>query len=177
MLDVCKPDNTANNNTVALIGCGSSKVDLDEDEKLPAIDLYDSNYFGLKREYGEELCDDIFILSAEHRVLPPNEKIGTYDASLTKRSDSYIGDDKKKQWGIETAQELEAVDSEMPENTVYVMLAGEDYITPLEDSLRAYRVEYPFRIKTIKGIGDQMGWLRSEIDEKQSSNQTEFSDF
>jgi hypothetical protein len=149
-----------------LVGCGKAKVDLDGGETVAAKDLYDSNYFALKREYAETCCDKWRILSAEHGLLSPHEKIETYDASLNPRSDSYIGDYEAGKWAVETSQSLRVFDSFQAIHAEYVVLAGETYVSHIEDELQSGSrdVAFPFRSDDLEGVGDQMQWLRKQID-------------
>lgn len=152
---------------IAFVGCGSSKLELDENQTVAAKDLYDSNYFSLKQEYAEECCDEWKILSAKHGLLDPETEIETYDASLNSRSDSYIGDYEAGIWAVETAQEISLYTSFKIPYTQYVVLAGEDYVghRHIENQLgRLRHVSFPFRSDDLTGIGDQQRWLREEID-------------
>lgn len=150
---------------IALVGCGSSKVDLDDGETIAAKDLYDSNYFRLKREFAETCCDEWVILSAKHGLLSPSEEIEPYDASLTPRSDSYIGDYEAGKWAVRTSRSINVYDSFRAIYAHYVVLAGEDYVTHIEDQLQRLRyVRFPFRSPDLGGIGDQQRWLREQID-------------
>lgn len=160
---------------IALVGCGKSKVDVEKGETVPAKDLYDSNYFGLRREYAETCCDDWRILSAEHRLLSPDEEIEPYDASLNPRSDSYIGDYEAGRWAVRTGMEFQTWASFQAIHAHYVVLAGEDYVGHIEEYLEASarHIEYPFRSDDLGGIGDQMGWLREEIDTWHPPGQTD----
>jgi hypothetical protein len=150
---------------IALVGCGSAKVDVEDGDTVPAKALYDSNYFRLKREYAETCCDKWQILSAKHGLLSPDEEIESYDASLSPRSDSYIGDYEAGKWAVRTSNAISVFDSVQAIHAHYVVLAGEDYVTHIEDELANLRhVEFPFRSDDLGGIGDQMGWLREQID-------------
>jgi hypothetical protein len=151
---------------IALVGCGSAKIDLEDDETVPAKDLYDSNYFALKRELAEECCDKWRILSAKHGLLSPDEEIGTYDASLKPSSESYIGDYQAGKWAVNTSNEIRVFDSFQAVYARYVVLAGEDYVTHIEDELTTGHrtVSFPFRSDDLGGIGDQQRWLRQQID-------------
>lgn len=151
----------------ALVGCGSSKIDLNEGETIAAKGLYDGTYFSLKWEYVEECCDEAKILSAKHGLLDPETEIESYDASLNPRSDSYIGDYEAGVWAVETAQSLSVWSSFHIPYAHYVVLAGEDYVghRHIEEQLgRLRHVSLPFRSDDLKGIGDQQRWLRNEID-------------
>lgn len=163
---------------IALVGCGSAKVDLEQDETTEARDLYSSNYFGLKREYAETCCDQWMILSAEHGLLSPYEEIATYDASLKPSSDSYIGDYEAGKWSVQTSQSLETFKSFQSIHARFIVLAGEDYVKHLESTLGSWsNVEYPFRSDDLGGIGDQMGWLRDEVDTHQPPGQANLENF
>ncbi|MCU4926905.1 hypothetical protein OB905_13100 [Halobacteria archaeon AArc-dxtr1] len=150
---------------IALVGCGKAKVELDPGETIAAKDLYTSNYFQLKREYAEECCNKWRILSAEHGLLQPDEEIEAYDASLKPSSDSYIGDYEAGKWSVQTSQSISLFASFQAIHTHYVVLAGEDYVGHIEEQLQKLRhVAFPFRSDDLGGNGDQMGWLREEID-------------
>lgn len=162
---------------IALVGCGESKVDVEDGETVPARDLYDSNYFQLKREYAETCCDEWRILSAKHRLLSPDEEIESYDASLSPRSDSYIGDYEAGKWAVRTGLEFQTLASFKAIYAEFVILAGEDYVGHIEEYLEANtrRVTYPFRADDLEGIGDQQSWLRSEIDSWHPPGQADIS--
>ncbi|WP_058997768.1 DUF6884 domain-containing protein [Haloarcula sp. CBA1127] len=151
---------------IALVGCGSSKIALDDGETVAAKDLYDSPYFSLKREFAETCCDKWMILSAEHGLISPDEEIGAYDASLKPSSNSYIGDYEAGKWSVNTSNEIRVFDSFQAVYASYVVLAGEDYVRHIEDELASghRRVSFPFRSDDLGGIGDQQGWLREQID-------------
>lgn len=152
---------------IAFVGCGSSKSELDDGETVAAKNLYDSTYFSLKQEYAEECCDEWKILSAKHGLLDPETEIGTYDASLNLRSDSYIGDYEAGVWAVETAQEISTYTSFKIPYAQYVVLAGEDYVghRHIDDALNGLRhVSFPFRQDDLTGIGDQQRWLRKQVD-------------
>ena len=66
---------------VAVVGCGNAKLD----EPAEARELYTSNYFRLKREYGEYFADRLVILSAEHDLIRGWETIEPYDTTADDR--------------------------------------------------------------------------------------------
>jgi len=150
-------------NRFALVGCGSAK----QDTPVPARELYTSTYFALKRQYAVEHADSWRILSAKHGLVAPDEPIGPYDASLSKRSDSYIGDNAVATWGERVRASLETHLSELDPTPTVVVLAGEDYARPLDPLLEQSRfdVEWPFRQDDLEGIGDQMHWLSEQTDD------------
>lgn len=163
---------------IALVGCGKSKIDVDDGEAVPAKDLYDSAYFQLKREYAETCCDKWRILSAKHGLLSPDEEIGPYDATLNPRSDSYIGDYEAGKWAVRTADSIGVFDSVQAIHSHYVVLAGEDYVTHVEDALQRLRhVRFPFRRDDLGGNGDQMAWLREQIDSYHPPGQSDLQHY
>jgi hypothetical protein len=164
---------------IALVGCGSKKLDLEEGETAPAKDLYTSNYFRLKREYVETCCDRWRILSAKHGLLSPDEEIEAYDASLNPRSDSYIGDYEAGKWAVQTAQSFRVYNSFQAAHARYVVLAGENYVVHIEEELkRGHRkMSFPFRQNHLKGIGDQQHWLREEIDSYHPPGQSDLGHY
>jgi len=162
---------------VALIACGKSKLDLDDGETAPAKDLYTSAYFGLKWDFSDVFCDESFILSAKHNLLSPEEQIEYYNASLTKRHDSYIGDEAVEIWGDDTCCELEEYEQQKPENVdiAYVILASGNYVDQINPFLNGKCVIHPFEERDFSGNGDQMGWMKEQIEGHTSKDQAEIS--
>jgi len=147
---------------VALVGCGDAK----RDESFPAKELYSSGYFTLKRQYSEQHCDDWQILSAKYGLLNPEREIDPYDASLSPRSDSYIGDKQAEEWGSRTRDELHEFLTGFTAPGTVVVLAGEDYGSRVESKLEQteWSVEWRFRQEDLRGIGKQMQWLSEQTD-------------
>lgn len=151
---------------IGLIGCGASK----KKGVHKAKDLYTSNYFQLKREYAEKVCDTWYILSAKHGLISPEKEIEAYDRSL-----SDMGSHPTYEWALTVAQDLHTRTDELGRDEYegvhrLVWLAGEDYVQPVEqlvmdDEVDPFvpRSQMPFR-KT-SGIGKQMAWLKEEIEE------------
>lgn len=56
------------------------------------------------------------------------------------------------------------------------MLAGQDYLEPLDGALAHLpnEIEYPF--EDTGGIGEQMGWLKDEIEAAENSTDSEEQD-
>ena len=160
---------------VAFVGCGASKVDVDE--PIPAKDLYDSNYHYLKREYSETTCDAWYIVSAEHGVLSPDEEVEPYDASLNPESDSYIGDYEAGKWSVRVSRSISMRLSFWNATTTAVLLMGSEYREHIQESAFSSirNVERPF--EGTSGIGDQMGWLREEIDTYHPPGQSDIDHF
>lgn len=62
-----------------MVGCGSKKQD--PENPVPAKELYISDYFDKKQDFGEELGVDWLVISALHESLPPETEIEYYDKS------------------------------------------------------------------------------------------------
>jgi hypothetical protein len=151
---------TPGSNRFALVGCGSAK----QDTPAPARELYTSTYFALKRQYAVEHADSWRILSAKHGLVVPDEPIAPYDASLSTRSDSYIGDGAVAHWGEQVRTTLGTQLTECDPTPTVVVLAGEDYARPLDPLLEQSQFDgkWPFRQDNLEGIGDQMHWLSEQ---------------
>ena len=68
---------------VVLVSCVAKKADIPEGSLLPAKELYVSPLFQKAYAYAESLTPDhIFILSAKHGLLEPDELICKYNESL-----------------------------------------------------------------------------------------------
>lgn len=144
----------------AIVGCGSQKLDLSGDKGPVAISrLYTSNYFELKREYAKECCDKYRILSAKYGLVGPGFYVeDDYDLTVTD-----FDDDQLDEWVAGVSSELQRIAEYHPDYTL-VLLAGQDYLDPLEDALSYLpnEIERPF--DDTSGIGEQMGWLKEQIE-------------
>ena len=156
----------------AIVGCGSQKLGLSGDKGPVTISrLYTSNYFGLKRGYGKTCCDEYLILSAKHGLVQPGFYVtDDYDLTVTDLDGSDLS-----QWVSDVSSELRRIAKYHPEDTL-VMLAGQDYLEPLEGALAHLpnEIEYPF--EETGGIGEQMGWLKAQIKAAENSTSSEEQD-
>lgn len=65
--------------TIALIGCAAQKLD----RRAPARELYVSALFQLALQYAEAVLGaEVFILSAQHGLVRPDQELAPYDLSL-----------------------------------------------------------------------------------------------
>lgn len=153
----------------AIVGCGSQKLDLSGDKGPVTISrLYTSNYFELKRKYAKTCCDEYLILSAKHGLVQPGFYVtDDYDLTVTDLDGTGLS-----QWVSDVSSELRRIGKYHPEDTL-VMLAGQDYLEPLEGALSHLpnEIEYPF--EGTGGIGEQMGWLKDQIEIAENSTGTE----
>jgi len=150
----------------AIVGCGSQKLDLSGDKGPVTISrLYTSNYFELKREYAKTCCDHYLILSAKHGLVQPGFYVtDDYDLTITD-----LDGTERSQWVSDVSAELHRIADHHPEDTL-IMLAGQDYLEPLEGPLIELPNEVAYPFEDTDGIGDQMGWLKAEIEAEQSES-------
>lgn len=143
---------------VVLIGCSKQK----RNEKSKAIDLYTSPYFVKRRAYAEKVikADEVFILSAKHKLLAAETMIYPYDLSLNN-----FTRDKRRTWAEEVLVQIKGkiqIDDEI------FILAGKSYyefLAPLLKKEGYYNVTLPLKGKG--GIGLQMKWLNNELEKVQ----------
>lgn len=129
-----------------LVGCGKSK----RDGSLPARRKYDSSYFRKKRRVAEK-CDGWWVLSAKHGAIPPNISIDDYDVT--------IDDVDKDRYHRKVYLKLRANDARWMGDSELIVLAGQKYIEPIEETLAELPapVRYPFA--DTEGIGEQLELL------------------
>lgn len=147
-----------------LVGCGASKRD---SGRWPAKDLYTSTYFEKKREYAETVGEQWAILSAEHGLVAPDEKIRPYETSIDDLDEDEV-DDLAHEVGMELIEWIAWAHSNGTEVEEIVVLAGKTYIDPLRDRETFHAgidpsVVFPLQQRNISGIGDQMSWLNGRV--------------
>lgn len=141
----------------AIVGCGSEKLDLSGDKGPVFISrLYTSNYAELKREYAKTCCDRYYYLSAKFGLVAPDHMVEeSYDLTIDD-----LDDDDLDEWADDVGEKLSWFDGE----TTLVMLAGQDYIEPIEGHLEICPPDVEFPFAETSGIGDQMAWLNDQIE-------------
>lgn len=130
-----------------------------------AQNQYDSGYFGLKKEYAEEVCDGWVLFSEKYGLIAPDQLIGSYDTSLQDMSPA-----EESQWVSEIRDELRrevlGSDGSVQYDQV-VVLASERYVEALQavwDTLKDLGIDVRAPLPEQGGIGYQQGWLRRETD-------------
>ncbi len=123
-------------------------------EPAMAKDLYTNPLFQLNLKYAESLePDDIFILSAEHYLLRPDEVIEPYSAFL-----STMNAAQTKDWAVEVLKRLEET-ADLEADRV-IILAASKYRKHLVEGIN--HAEVPTEGLT---LAQQMEFLREETDE------------
>lgn len=130
---------------VYLVSCVSVKTA----GRRPAAELYQSDWFRKARAYVEATGCRWFILSAEHGLLQPCDRIDPYDTTL-----ATMGADGRRLWGRRVAAQLDAALGHDFTGEI-VFLAGKHYRTPLL-AYAGHRARIPMKGL---GIGQQKSWL------------------
>ncbi len=153
---------------IVLISCAASK----SDKKSKAKDLYKGALFTKSLAYGQQLNPDkIYILSALHHLIELEKEIDPYDVTL-----KYISPKERlkkphlkvltkkeiKEWGEKVIADLKKVAD--IENDVFIVLAGEDYIKPIQSKLN--NIEKPFVIDGKKlRQGERLQFLNNRLND------------
>ena len=146
---------------VALVGCGNQK----RSGTHQARDLYTSTYFAKKRAFAEQLCDAWTICSAKYGLLNPYRRIPSYDVT---DSDIHAGtwlehiqDQLTTQLRNDRVSELWVL-----LGTRYLSLTPETGGPSLRDRLEALPCKVYFPFDETAGIGYQMGWINTCLEQK-----------
>jgi hypothetical protein len=168
------------------VGCSGSKHDVAG--AVPAKDLYRRSYWTCKREYGETIGDEWQIISAEHAVLDPNERIEHYERTPDDLAGVPVDSSERlptgepvttllDQWAyrvyVGITEWISSVSGVDPRDIELEILLGRSYRDPLEergvfDRLRSrgdLSIWFPFQEveQAAGGNGNQMGWMTDEV--------------
>lgn len=143
---------------IVLVSCVAKKADIPEGTLLPAKELYVSPLFQKAYAYAESLNPDrIFILSAKHGLLEPDERICKYNESLYSKNAK-----ERIKWADDVLQSLRDKGIDL-QNDEVTFLAGKVYCKHLigkgkiENNCLAY--------KGLGGIGYILSFLNSKLNE------------
>ena len=152
---------------IVLLACSATKDAHSKVEPMRADKIYQGDLFKKTLEYSDlkyGTGQRKYILSALHHILEPDTKIMYYDA--------YLGNFKArelKEWGKQVIDKLiklrsknDGDDEESLKEDVYIALAGSKYTKPISGKNGIQIMETPLSL--YKGIGYQLGWLKSEIE-------------
>lgn len=131
---------------IVLISCASKK----EKTKTKAKDLYIGTLFKYSLAYAKQLNPDrIYILSAEYGLVDLEQEIEPYDVTLNyispkerekKPGLKVLSKNEIMKWGVKVISDLRTVSDIKTDH--FIILAGNDYIKPLQTELR--NIENPF---------------------------------
>ena len=131
---------------IALIACSKTK----QDHKEAARELYCSDLFRKSVVYAERVADRWFVLSAKYGLVAPEDEIDPYEQTLSETSIA-----ARRAWARRVHDQMAARGILIP-GTVFVWLAGQDYLAELSPLLAGFRQERP-----LKGLrqGEQRSFL------------------
>ena len=134
---------------IILVSCDSKE----QDAPAPARDLDTSSLFHKNLEYANSLEPDaIYILSAKHGLVGPDEKIEPDDVTL-----SEMGMLEQRQWAREVREQLDEVADLHVDH--FVLLAEKTY----RRNLLPYLTNYEIPTKGLP-TNDKLEWLEEQAD-------------
>lgn len=150
---------TVGQRVVALVGCSKKKLD----QVAPARELYRSPLFQKSLAYAEKIASPglVWILSAKHGLVEPNQALEPYDLSL-EQFEPWELDDWAHVVGIHLGDALDlpfVSDATRWPNVRIVLLASSRYApqvpveTPIEQPLKGME------------IGQRLSWLTKAVDQ------------
>jgi cytoplasmic iron level regulating protein YaaA (DUF328/UPF0246 family) len=133
--------------TVVLIACASKKLT----HRAKAADLYQSDLFRKSLAYARKVGTSVFILSAKHGLIRPEDAIDPYDVTLKTMSSAEV-----KAWSDRVFRQL--ANATDVRNDHFIFLAGERYRRDLVPQLSF--VEVP--LEGLR-IGEQLSFLSKRL--------------
>jgi hypothetical protein len=110
---------------LVLVGCVKQKLPV----PAPAKDLYTSPLFRKSRAYAEQAGVPWFVLSAEHGLVTPEQRLAPYDLRLSKTPREY-----RRAWGARVVDRLQQEVGPLTGKTIEVH-AGAAYVEPIRPLL------------------------------------------
>lgn len=133
---------------VGLVSCAQVKLD----SECEAHRLYVSDLFRKALAYALATCDEVFVLSALHGVVPLDQVVAPYDVTLAKMTRA-----ERTRWGCLVARQLDAM---RLAGSAYVALAGDKYVAPLRE--QGFEVVEPLAGLE---VGERKQWLKNNTKE------------
>jgi hypothetical protein len=135
---------------IGLVACAKSKLD----RAAPARELYCSPLFRGSLAYAEQRCERVYIVSAKHGLVRPDEVIAPYDETVKRMAQR-----ERQLWG---ARIVTALLTEHRAGDEYLVLASGDYIAPIVDAWLTGGVGELFLRKPLEGmqIGQRLAFLK-----------------
>lgn len=152
-----EPDR-ASKRVMTVISCGASKrEDLDEDQTVPAKELYTSAAHGCKQKFALH-SDGYYIASAKFGLVSANKELPWYDKTLKEMPDSEVA-----KWATDVAEDLRQVVEAYNYDAV-IIIGGRDYIMPLKPLFHTIPADIltPWQTdEEVTGIGKGMKWCNT----------------
>lgn len=139
--------------TVALVGCGKSKVETG-DVPIEAHKLYTGSLFKAAYGYACLAHDRVLIVSAFHHVMRHDYLVYTYERELSKSPND------RRAWGARCANMLSSCFGVTEKDDVYIY-AGHRYVEALTNALIGYRIHTPLKGMT---LGQRLHWFKKQRD-------------
>lgn len=140
--------------TVALVSCGKSKAS----EPRPARELYTGGLFRASYEWATRHADRVFILSAKHGLVEPEQVIAPYDHKLSEKSKK-----ERQAWGERVVSSL--FGKVRAKKMRIIVLAGQEYADALPLAWEAKRLGRDVSVeKPLKGKsqGERLAFFAQE---------------
>lgn len=135
---------------VGLVGCAKTK----RAEASPARHLYKSPLFAAALAHAERSCDETFVVSAAHGLVPLDETLQPYDRSLRE-----LPKKERLAWGSRVADSVRARFPSLP--LLVLVLSGLEYAQPILSG--AHRYGWGFETPLAKkSIGQRLAWLKAQ---------------
>lgn len=136
---------------VGLVGCAKVK----REHPAKCRDLYRSPLFVASLAHVERTCDESFVVSAAHGLIPLDETVAPYDRTLRD-----LPKKERLAWGNRIAGAIQAHFERLP--LALVVLAGLEYADPIRGAARprGWTFEAPLARLT---IGQRLAWLKAQV--------------
>jgi hypothetical protein len=144
---------------IGLVACAKTKLD----RPAPARELYTSPLFRGSLAYAEQRCDRVFILSAKHGLVSPDEVIAPYDETVKRMAQR-----ERQFWA---ARVLAALQPLLSVDTPILALASGDYLNPIIQAHLATGEGELYLRQPLQGmqIGQRLAFLKQSLATKEAA--------
>lgn len=135
---------------IGLVGCAKTK----REEPSPCRELYRSPLFVACLAHAERTCDETFVISAAHGLIPLDRVVPPYDRTLRE-----LPKKERLAWGSRVADSVRARFPRLPLHVL--VLSGLEYAAPILSGARRYgwTVETPLARLS---IGQRLAWFKAQ---------------
>lgn len=153
--------------TIALIGCAATKIE----RPARARELYVSALFRLALRYAEAVLGaEVFILSAKHGLVLPDQRLAPYDFSLAEMDPwerAWWAHEVENQFAEQLGAELVPRTAGVPGDDEWVLHQPGLRLVLLAGQLYRFMPPFPHRFEeplSGMGIGSRKAWLRAQVE-------------
>lgn len=140
---------------VGIVGCASRKKMV----RSKAGELYLGRLFEGSMTYAREACDRVFIVSAKHGLVDPEQELDPYDERLPPE-----GSCEKEEWvKLVIDQVWNCFPPDMLADSSFVVLAGKAYAEPFLELASGGLIEEVVEPLEGLGVGRRYAWLKAWI--------------